>query len=179
MSVEEFKQALRTLEETYLTPPSSQEIFSVFENGNPSGWDSSTFLDEATSAEGCDFVIHYKLLKSVVEKAAQHPDRFPHEQIHSAAKAFLTIGAKKPSPLTVELTRISFLKDLVKNKEVEASLEQKVVELQQMAQSLADKIQEDVHGCQSASDCLKSLPNEFEQSRPVREAYLRLIKEIR
>jgi hypothetical protein len=178
MSAEEFKQALRTLEETYLTPPSSQQIFSAFEKGNPSDWDGSSFLEDAISAGGCDVVIHYKLLKSVVEKAAQHPERFPREEIRSAAKAFLTIGAKKPSPLSTELTRISLLQDLVKNKEVDASFEQKVSELQQMAQGLADKIQEDVHACQNAPDCLKSLPNEFEQSQKVREAYLKLIKEI-
>lgn len=178
MSAEEFKHALRLLEETHLTPPSSQEVFLAFEEGNPSEWDGPAFLEEVMSAGGCDTVIHYKLLKSIVEKAAKRPERFPREQIRSAVKAFLTLGAEKPSPMVIELTRIALLKDLVQDKEIDAAFEQRVMELQQMAQGLSDKIQEDVRACQNASDCLKSLPNEFEQSKRVREAYLRLIKEI-
>ncbi|MFL5814150.1 MAG: hypothetical protein ACJ763_11285 [Bdellovibrionia bacterium] len=164
MSAEEFKQALKLLEETPLTPPSSQEIYLAFEEGMPVDWDGATFLDQVMSAGGCDTVIHYKLLKSVVEKAAKHPERFPLTQIRSAARGFLTLGSDKPSPLSVEMMRISLLKDMAQNKEIDSQFEQKVTELKQQGQSLLDNT--------------KSLPNEFEKSKGLREAYVRLLKEI-
>jgi Na+-transporting methylmalonyl-CoA/oxaloacetate decarboxylase gamma subunit len=178
MSAEEFKQALKLLEESDLTPPSSQQIYLAFEEGMPTNWDGSSFLDNVITAGGCETVIHYKLLKSVVEKAAKHPGRFPIEQIRSASRAFLYTGAERPSPLSVEMMRVSFLKDLVQAKEVDPSFESKVSDLDALARGLMDKIQDDLRACQNAPDCLKSLPNEFEQSRKVREAYLRLLKEI-
>jgi hypothetical protein len=178
MSAEEFKQALRLLEETPLTPPSSQQIYEAFEEGMPAEWDGSAFLRQVISAGGCDTLIHYKLLKSVAEKAAKHPKLFPLEQIRSATRAFLTLGTDKPSPLLIELMRISLLKDMVQIKEIDPAFEQKVMELQQSGQGLSEKLQEDLHACQNAQDCLKSLPNEFEKSKSLREAYLRLVKEI-
>lgn len=178
MSAEEFKQALKLLEESDLTPPSSQQIYLAFEEGMPTEWDGPSFLEDVIAAGGCETVIHYKLLKSVVEKAAKHPGRFPIEQIRSASRAFLFTGAERPSPLSVELMRVSFLKDLVQVKEVDASFESKVSDLDALARGLMDKLQGDLRACQNAPDCLKSLPNEFEQSRKVREAYLRLLKEI-
>jgi hypothetical protein len=76
------------------------------------------------------------------------------------------------------MMRIALLKDMVQNKEIDPAFEQKVLELQQLGQGLTDKIQEDLHACQNAPDCLKSLPSEFEKSKSLREAYNRLLKEV-
>lgn len=178
MSEEQFKQALKLLEDSYLVPPSAQEIFSIAEEGIPADWDRASFLNEMTSVGGCNSAIHYKLLKSVVEKAEKSPEKFPKEQIRSAVRAFLTAGSEKATPLLIQNLRISLLKELAQNRYIDAQYEPQISKLYALAQELTEKLQNDVQGCQNELDCLKALPNELEQSRKLREMYLSLTAAI-
>ncbi len=178
MSHEEFKEGLKLLEDSALTPPALQEIFSAIDEGIPSEWRSPSLLEDAYSSNGCLADIHYKLLKSVVEKAARSPDRFPKDAILSSVQAFLIRGAEKPSPLLIDVLRISMLKVLVNSKDIDASFGARVAELDALANELIGKLQEETRQCRHVPDCLKSLPLELEFSKRVRNQYLSLIKEI-